>query len=150
MGRVHKTYLLYTFYWTSNYDEDGYNFAFNIMTGQISEDHGLLDGDEKDFRYANVHGISMLADEEFSMAGMDIFSNDLEKISSVLKHSIQKDGRNVFEVFGPPPAFGETTFVYKFCGGQDEATPNGPGEYWSEMEYMGELNALLSGVDSDN
>lgn len=135
---THKIYIMFSFEWTNSYE--AYEYVFNCRTGQIADDHGELDGDESDFRYViAVGGLTRMSDMEWDAMGNDIFEDDLKDIGKVLaKHA----GFNIKHLLRKQPENGEAIFVWEWTGGVTESTPDGPGEGWSETEYLGELSEL--------
>lgn len=134
----HKTYIMFSFEWTTMYQ--AYEYAFNCQTGQMAEDHGELDGNPADFRFViAVNGITRLSDIEWDAMGTDLFTDDLPEMGKALaKHA----GFDATQILRKPPDNGEAIFVWSWYGGVTESSANGPGEGWTETYYIGELGEL--------
>jgi hypothetical protein len=134
-----RTYIMFMFEWSKDYQ--AYEYCFNCQTGQLEDDHGLLDGDEKDFRYViALNGLTRLSDIEWDAMGNDIFTpDDLKAIGKVLA---TQAGFNIKNILRKPPAEGEAVFVWEWYGGMTESSANGPAEGWTETAYLGELSEL--------
>jgi len=139
MAHFYKGYMMFAFEWTKQYQ--AYEYAFNCKTGQIVEDHGELDGDEADFRYVvALTALNRVSEIEWDGLGSDVFADDLEEIGKVLS---AQAGFNAKDIFRSVPDNGEAIFVWDYRCGVSESTPDGPGEGWSESEYLGELDQLI-------
>jgi len=135
---MHKTYIMFSFEWTDKYQS--YEYAFNCRTGQMTEDHGELDGDESDFRFViAVNGLTRMSDIEWDAVNNDLFNDDLVEMGKVLA---KQAGFDIHHLMRRQPENGEAIFVWEWQGGMTESSANGPAEGWSETYYLGELSEL--------
>ena len=134
-SEVHKDVLLYSFWWNKEHS-DGYDLVICRDTGRIEEDHG--DMDSENIVYVTVTALTTLSQLELEDAGIKyLFGPFYEEIGATfcagddLIFSAKEEG--------------ESIFAFDFSGGVTESTPDGPGEGWSEIDYLGPLESFLSG-----